>query len=100
MRRPSRSPIQIPNPNTKAEGAIWLKGEDPIPYDTELAGPDGVNIHFWIGDRPLNNETKDIISRAGKLARAHRDVVSISYSKGEPEGYWAGMHIYAEGTDP
>lgn len=47
----SRTPRRITCPQLKAEGSIHLKGEDPIPYDTQLAGPDGVSLHLWMGTR-------------------------------------------------
>lgn len=91
----SKSPIYIPTPEVKAEGSIHLAGEDPIPYDTDLVGPDGVHIHFWMGKRA---QDKGLVYRALRLARGHRDIVSASYSKGGPTGFWAGSNIYGEGA--
>lgn len=68
------------NPGIDAEGT--LKG---VPYNSELASADGSHFHFWLGDTP------DYV-RAKKLAEDmmwHRDVVSVSYSEGQPTKYWA-----------
>lgn len=92
----SKSPIRITNPDCKAEGSIHLKDASPIPYGTDLAGPDGVHIHLWMGKR---NQDKALLYRAIRLAKAHKDIVSVSYSAGEPTGFWTGMNIYWEGTE-
>lgn len=89
----SKSPIRIPNPEVKAEGSIHVSGEDPIPYDTQLVGPDGVNIHLWMGKR---DQDKGLIYRALRLARVHRDIVSATYSTGEPTGFWTGSDIFED----
>jgi hypothetical protein len=89
----SRQPQRIFRPICKAEGAIWLKGEDPIPFDTELAGPDGCALHLWMGDR---DQDKGLIYRAVRLAKWHRDIVEVTYSIGEPAGYWSAQDIHGE----
>jgi len=89
----SRSPKRITCPAVKAEGSIWLTGQDPIPFDTQLAGPDGCALHLWMGDR---NQDKGLISRAVRLARYNRDIVEVTYSIGEPEGYWSKQDMHED----
>lgn len=61
-----------------------------IPYNTELAGPDGVHIHFWLGDQTPESAR---LSEALAAAQAHRDVVRASWSPGKPRNYWAHSDI-------
>lgn len=59
-----------------------------VPFNTELVNIDGVNVHFWIGGiDPVNVPTR--LAEAINVARDTRDVVSITYSDGEPTGHWA-----------
>ena len=60
-----------------------------FPYDTQLAGPGGVSIHFWVG------ETYDpaLVQKALDVARAHRDVVYATCSLGQPTKFWANSDM-------
>lgn len=68
----------------KAEGLC-----DGIPYDTELAGPDGVSICFWYGD----DYDEERLQRALEKARADRDIVRAIASPGQPTKFWAHHDI-------
>lgn len=72
--------LKTANPNTDAEGTL-----NGVPYNSEIASADGSHFHFWLGNDPD-------YKRAVKLAKAmtwHRDVVSASYSDGQPTKFWA-----------
>ena len=83
----SRIPKRIQRPEVKAEGDIHVPGYDePVPYDTQLAGPDGVALHLWMGSRGQDSALR---AAAVRIAHYHRDVVEVTYSIGLPVGYWA-----------
>lgn len=69
----------------KAEGYC-----DGLPYTTELAGPDGVSIHFWVGAQSV---TEEQLQAALRKARGARDIVSASWSEGMPISFWATQDI-------
>lgn len=71
----------------KAEGTCT-----GLPYDTELAGPNGVSVHFWTGDL-AGDALKAALKRAEARVCGVRDVVRIQHSPGAPEGYWAHSDI-------
>jgi hypothetical protein len=71
---------RIECPQIKAEGTM-----DGVPYDTRLANREGPAIHFWLGDQPSGERAEELCRYAAK----HRDVVTCTYSDGEPTGYWA-----------
>jgi hypothetical protein len=71
--------------NDKAEG--YCGG---FPYTTELAGPDGVSIHFWVGAQTV---TEEMLQAALTKARRARDVVCASWSEGMPIKFWAHQDI-------
>jgi hypothetical protein len=60
-----------------------------FPYDTELAGPDGVSICFWYWD------TYDEAALQAALAKARnaRDIVYAVASPGQPKSFWAHSDI-------
>jgi hypothetical protein len=60
------------------------------PYSTELAGPGGVSIHFWVGAEPVDHEKLQV---ALDKARGARDVLYASWSYGEPTKFWANSDI-------
>jgi hypothetical protein len=63
-----------------------------IPYNTELASSNGVSIHFWMGN--LNDkEAKALAEKALMIARRNRDVVSASWSHGDPTSFWANQDM-------
>ena len=83
----SRIPQRIPCPEAKAEGDIYVKEyTEPVPYDTQLAGSDGVALHLWMGTRSQDSKLRSAVVR---IANYHRDVVAVTYSIGLPAGYWA-----------
>lgn len=80
-------PKYVHCPPEKAEGDIHYPGaEKPVPYNTFLAGPNGSHIHFWL-DYPYHGEK--LAKKLKAFATHFRDIVSCSYSGGEPSGYWA-----------
>lgn len=81
-----RSPREVPCPVAKAEGDIAAEGIDAVPYDTSTVNSRGCHVHLWLGRREA---TAGLLKTLTAIARANRDVVSISYSTGEPTGYWA-----------
>jgi hypothetical protein len=82
----SRTPRRIPNPGQKAEGLIYVPGhKDPVPYRTDLVGPDGCAIHLWMGKRDQDGSLRAATMR---VAHYHRDIVQATYSTGEPDEYW------------
>lgn len=80
----------IVNPGGKAEGDCL-----GFPYNTELVNIHGCAIHFWLGDAAAS---KDRLSRLERAARNERDIVRLTYSNGEPEGYWAHQDIKRSST--
>lgn len=80
-------PTRVEPPAEKAEGDIHYPGiPDPIPYNTYLAGPDGVHLHMWLPVPYYGGKTARKIKA---FATNFNDVVSASYSGGKPTGYWA-----------
>lgn len=71
----------------KAEGVC--KG---LPYNTDLVSINGVNAHFWVGNR-TESEREAALAIAIPAIRNERDVVSVSWSEGEPAGFWAHQDI-------
>lgn len=91
----SRTPVRIECPEAKAEGDIYInfKGESyRFPFDTQLTGPDGCAIHFWMGKHA---NVSGLALAARKQADDWRDIVECTYSIGDPEGYWAHQDITA-----
>ena len=82
----SRIPKRIQNPEVRAEGDIYVPGYDePVPYNTQLADPDGVALHLWMGVRGQDSALR---AAAVRVANYHRDIVQVTYSIGQPSGYW------------
>lgn len=80
-------PRRVSDPVDRAEGDVYYPGcEEPIAYNTFLAGPDGVHIHFWI--HPPEHGAK-MAKKLKSFASYFRDIVSCSYSDGRPSSYWA-----------
>lgn len=80
-------PRRVECPVEKAEGDIHYPGVAvPVPYNTYLAGPDGVHLHIWLDVPYYGPKTARKIKA---FATNFRDVVSASYSEGAPAGYWA-----------
>lgn len=71
------------HPTERAEGTC--KG---LPYNTELASINGVEVHFWTGDLK-GAELENALAAASDAIRWRRDVVGITYSAGAPAGFWA-----------
>lgn len=71
--------------NDKAEGYCG-----PFPYSTELAGPDGVSLHFWTG---AQEPTHADLQAALDKARRARDIVYATWSCGFPISFWAHQDI-------
>lgn len=89
----SRTPVRIDCPDAKAEGTLRLVWKDQtylIPYDTNLAGPDGCAIHFWLGE---NSNISGLALAARREADNNRDIVECTYSSGEPSGFWARQRL-------
>lgn len=61
------------------------------PYTTELAGPNGVSVHFWTGAD--ENPVPGPIEKALRRMCQHRDVVRATWSVGEPTGFWVNSNI-------
>lgn len=76
----------------RAEGNAYA-----LPYDTELASSAGVHIHFWVSDeiRQKGQAEVDRVLKHTLLAmQAERDIVSASFSYGQPESYWANSDFW------
>lgn len=79
-------PVRIKCPVKQAEGDVYHPScPDPMPYCTDLAGPDGVHIHFWI-DYPYYGQK--FVRKLKAFASNFNDIVSVSWSDGQPAGYW------------
>jgi hypothetical protein len=63
---------------------------EPVPYNTELASSQGVSIHFWMGMRAEDSLVLDLCVR---IARHNRDIVGVTFSEGDPDGFWAGVDM-------
>lgn len=74
----------VDNPKTKAEGLC-----NGLPYDTQLVNINGVNIHFWVSDPYDSMQLPAALSKAIN----ERDIVSATWSLGEPTGFWAHQNI-------
>ena len=72
---------QIEPLEDKAEGTCC-----GFPYDTQLASSAGCSIHFWVGD---TNPGMVRLQQALAVARRHRDIVSATWSLGQPTKFWA-----------
>jgi hypothetical protein len=83
----SRRPARIDCPDAKAEGRILGH-----PYDTQLASSEGVWFHVWLGG---TEPTLELLDRLSAKARSERDVVRMTFSDGEPAGFWAQQDIIA-----
>jgi len=73
-----------------------------LPYDTELAGPDGVYVHFWVSpelEAKGAEEVKQALDRALTQIRRQRDVVEARYSVGTPDRYWNHANYGVNPTD-
>lgn len=79
--------VDNPGPVVRAEGDCV-----DLPYNTVLVSSAGVNIHFWVGDDPMGPDTTQVHSALRK-ARGARDIVSCTWSTGQPGGYWAHHDI-------
>jgi hypothetical protein len=76
---------RIECPLESAEGKIL-----GFPYDTQLVSIDGVTMHIWFGDTPITDE---LLAKVKTAANNQRDVVSFTYSTGEPTKFWANEDI-------
>jgi len=76
---------QVPPLDDKAEGTCG-----GFPYNTELASINGVAVHFWVGDYPVQAPA---LQAAERKIRGARDVVSVTWSYGHPSGFWAHADI-------
>ena len=79
---------RIDHPDRKAESNCL-----DLPYDTQLALIDGVEVLFWIGDLPANAETNMRLSEAKKKMKRRGVCVHFVYCEGHPSGYWANEHV-------
>ena len=76
---------RIACPVDKAEGDCA-----GYPYNTELASINGVRVHLWMrGDA----DDRAKVDTLAAIMCAERDVVRVSYSDGEPTGYWAHQDV-------
>lgn len=74
----------INNPGIKAEGLC-----NGLPYNTELVSSAGAHIHFWVGrERDERQLLKAVLA-----AQYARDIVKITWSTGEPDGFWTHQDI-------
>lgn len=80
--------LNIANPDTKAEGLC-----NGLPYTTDTYSADGCAIHFWIPDRALLAHIKPKLDIALHKAQNTRDIVMVTWSLGEPAGFWAHEDI-------
>lgn len=77
----ARHATRIPHPKgQKAEG--WMNG---VPFDTWITSASGCGVHFWLGDNPDLERARTL----GRQMRDYRDVVEVTFSHGEPAGFWA-----------
>jgi hypothetical protein len=82
---------RIPRPEDKAEGMVRNdKLPGPIPYNTELAGSEGVSLHLWMGQHADDSLALDLCVR---IARHNRDIVAVTFSEGDPTGFWSGCDM-------
>jgi hypothetical protein len=83
---------RIPRPDDqKAEGMVRDHNlPEPVPYNTELVSSQGVSIHFWMG-RHAEDETA--LALCVHIARRNRDIVGVTFSEGDPDGFWAGVDM-------
>lgn len=77
---------EIARPVDKAEGLCC-----GVPYDTQLVSSDGVAVHFWLTF--VSSAALTHLERCIRVVRNHRDVVAVTYSAGEPTGFWARSDI-------
>lgn len=63
-----------------------------FPYNTDLVSSAGVNIHFWVGGMHV----EEILQEALGVARGNRDIVSATWSFGQPTQYWCHSDITRE----
>ena len=61
-----------------------------LAYTTELAGSQGVSVHFWTG---ATADPEERVQKALKRIRQERDVVRATWSPGTPTSYWAHQDI-------
>lgn len=81
--------LQLPHQANKAEGRIKVRFdgvERMVPFDTTTFSVSGCHAHVWLGH---DADNKDLVDAALKAMCEARDVVSFSYSPGEPSGFWA-----------
>lgn len=91
-------PTRVHYPFEQAEGDVYYPGiENPIPYHTYLAGPNGVHIHFWINS-PYHGQK--LARKLKSFATNFNDIVSASYSGGKPTGYRAHRDMKPTGELP
>ena len=64
----------------QAEGTL-----NGVPFDTWTASHDGCGVHFWLG----SNASKAFARELGSAMTNFRDVVEVTYSEGQPAGFWA-----------
>lgn len=80
---------KVEAPESSAEGDIEFGGHS-FPYSTDLVSSQGCHVHIWMRTH-IDNPT--MIQQALAVAKHNRDVVSASYSAGEPEDYWAHQRM-------
>lgn len=80
-----RNVRRIPCPKTKAEGLC-----DGVPYDTQIVSADGCCVHFWMGADSKNTER---LRKLIGIAKNNRDVVEVTFSDGEPDGFWTKLDM-------
>lgn len=68
----------------KAEG--YIHG---TPYTTELCGPDGCTVHFWMGHDPTYARAKHLAMQMCNYI----DVVGATFSGGSPSGFWQHKEV-------
>jgi hypothetical protein len=90
----SKIPQKIGCPEARAEGVIFTKDNTAIPYDTDVYSAEGCSIHLWMGE---NGHDKSLMLEAVRIAHRHRDIVRVTYSVGNPTGYWSSYTMSADG---
>ena len=72
----------------KAEGTCM-----GFPYDTQLASSAGVSIHLWVKGNVDSPHLRQSLQKALSAAMRHRDIVSATWSFGEPTKFWCNNDI-------
>jgi len=61
-----------------------------FPYNTEIVSINGVWFHVWLGHAA---PTQQLLRALEIAARRQRDIVRLTYSAGQPTGFWAHQNF-------